>query len=173
MTAATNREEGPRPLLLLLSDRINDASECFLFFLMLLMIAVTTLQVVCRFFFTALAWSEELTCFLLVLASLVGAACAFKRGSHMAVTFLVQRLPQGLQRLLALLVHILGVTFFAVVAWYGAALVRSEGSQTTPALGISMSWVYLMYPLFGSIIILHLLSGLLTLWKAKRLPQEE
>ena len=66
------------------------------------MIFFTTLQVVTRVFFTALSWSEEITCFLLVYASLVGAAVAFKRGSHIAVTFIVQRLPAGVQKALAI-----------------------------------------------------------------------
>ena len=87
------QEGAPRPLLQVFSDKVNRASEVLLFLLMLLMIGVTTAQVFFRFFFEALTWSEELSCFLLVLASLLAAAVAFKRGTHIAVTFLTQKLP--------------------------------------------------------------------------------
>jgi TRAP-type C4-dicarboxylate transport system permease small subunit len=126
---------------------------------MLLMIGVTTAQVVFRFFFEALTWSEELSCFLLVLSSLLGAVIAFKRGSHIAVTFLIERLPEGPRRGLAVLVNLLGMLFFGVVAYYGVVLMGTEAEQTTPALLISMSWIYLMYPVLGGLAILHLLAN--------------
>jgi len=146
--------------LLELSDRINKISEVALFILMAGMIGVTTLQVFCRFFMEALIWSEELTRFMLVAASLLGAAIAFKRGSHIAVTFLVSKLPPMIRKMVALLVQFIGIFFFFVVAYYGALLMKSESYQTTPAMGISMTWVYLIYPLIGSIILIHLITGI-------------
>lgn len=144
-----------------LSDKLNKISEVILFFLMVGMIGVTTMQIFCRFFLDALIWSEELTRFMLVGASLLGAAIAFKRGSHIAVTFLVQKLPTAIRKLVALIVQLIGIGFFFIVAYYGALLMKSESYQTTPAMGISMTWVYLMYPLIGGIILIHLISGLM------------
>lgn len=154
------RGEATRPPLLRLSDGINRISEMVLFGMMLAMIAVTTLQIICRLFFDALICSEELTTYLLVAASLLGAAVAFKRGSHIAVTFVAHKLPSPLRKGAALLVQIVGIIFFAVIAFYGAELMSSEAQQTTPAMGISMTWIYAMYPLIGGIILLHLLAGL-------------
>jgi TRAP-type C4-dicarboxylate transport system permease small subunit len=148
-----------RPPLLLLSDIVNRASEAVLFLMIMVMIAVTTLQVVCRLFFEALIWSEELTTFLLVASSLLGAAVGFKRGSHIAVTFAVNRLPEKAKTAASVFVQLVGLVFFAVVAYYGAVLMKSEAMQTTPAMGISMTWIYLMYPVIGAVILLHLLAG--------------
>lgn len=145
--------------LLELSDKLNHISEVILFFLMVGMIGVTTLQIFCRFFLDALIWSEELTRFMLVGASLLGAAIAFKRGSHIAVTFMVMKLPAPIRKLVALLVQLIGIAFFIIVAYYGAILMNSESYQTTPAMGISMKWVYMMYPLIGGITLIHLISG--------------
>lgn len=152
---------GGRPLVSRIADRINGISEAVLFGLIATMIVVTTLQVICRFCFEALSWSEELTRFLLVFASLLGAAIAFRRGSHMAVTFVARRLPEGLQKILGVAVHLLGVLFFAVVVWYGARMMATEAGQATPAMGLSMSWLYAFYPLVGGIILLHLAAGIL------------
>jgi TRAP-type transport system small permease protein len=142
------------------SDRVNGWSEKLLFGLMVAMIFFTTLQVIFRVFFTAISWSEEITCFLLVYASLVGAAVAFKRGSHIAVSFVVQRLPRGGQKILAVGVHLLGIVFFTVIAVFGALLMRTESHQTSPALQIPMIWVYSVFPVLGAVIILHLLAGI-------------
>ena len=150
----------PPSLLRAWSDRINGWCEKALFGLMIAMIFFTTLQVITRVFFTALSWSEEITCFLLVYASLVGAAVAFKRGSHIAVTFIVQQLPAEIQKALALLVYLLGIGFFGVIAVYGILLMKTESHQTSPAMMIPMVWVYLIFPILGGIIILHLLAGL-------------
>jgi TRAP-type transport system small permease protein len=161
-------EGGSLPLLRRLSDAANRWSERALFVLMMLMVIVTTAQVVFRFFFDALTWSEELSCFLLVCASLVGAAVAFKRGSHIAITFLSERLPQGGKKALALAVHLLGLLFFGIVTWYGVVLMGTEAGQLTPALQISMKWVYLMYPVVGVVVMIHLLDGIARTWKGAR-----
>ena len=153
------RGETKRSPLLQLSDAVNTVSEVVLFGMILAMIAVTTLQIVCRIFFDALIWSEELTTYLLVASSLLGAAVGFKRGSHIAVTFLVNKLPEAPRKAVSVFVQCLGVFFFAVVAYYGADLMKSEAMQTTPAMGISMTWIYVMYPVIGGIILLHLLAG--------------
>lgn len=160
-----SRENGTRggsvfSPLVRLSDYVNKISEIVLFTMMLAMIAVTTMQIICRLFFEALIWSEELTTYLLVAASLLGAAIAFKRGSHIAVTFLVHKLPLPLKKATELLVQGIGILFFFVVAYYGGVLMKSEAMQTTPAMGISMTWIYLMYPVVGSIVLLHLVAGL-------------
>ena len=152
-------ESRPPSRLFAWSDRVNGWSEKVLFVLMVAMIFFTTLQIICRVFFTALSWSEELTCFLLVYASLVGAAVAFKRGSHIAVTFIVQRLPAGMQKASAVLVHLLGIGFFVVIAFYGVLLMKTESHQTSPAMMIPMVWVYMIFPVLGG-IILHLLTAL-------------
>lgn len=150
---------GGRSPLARLSDSVNRISEVLLFVLMMLMIAVTSLQIVCRVFFEALIWSEELTTYLLVASSLLGAALAFKRGSHIAVTFLVDRMPPALRRAARIFVQLTGMVFFSVVAFYGAVLTRSEAMQTTPAMGISMTWIYLVYPVAGCVVLLHLAAG--------------
>lgn len=141
-----------------LSARINGLCEVLLFVLMIAMIVITTAQVVCRLVTQALTWSEELTRFLLVAASLVGAAVAFYRGSHISVAFVIEKLPKRGQTLVFLVMQALGVLFFGVLARYGHVIMEREALQTTPALGISMSVLYAQFPLFSAVVILHLLA---------------
>ena len=150
-----------RPVIMLLSDRVNKICEIVLFIFIFAMIITTTMQVIFRFFFQALSWSEEITRFLLVWSSLIGAAIAFKRGSHIAVTFVIERFPPALRKLAVVITHILGVIFFFIVLWYGIELMIEESTQTSPALNIPMPYIYSIYPIMGAVIILHLASGLM------------
>ena len=141
-----------------LSDTVNLWCERLLFVLMTAMICFTTLQVLFRVFFTALSWTEEITCFFLFYASLVGTAVACKRGSHIAITFVVRRLPAPVRRILAGTVHMGGILFFGVMAYFGVLLMQTEVLQTSPGLQIPMTWIYAAFPIVGAVAILHLLA---------------
>ncbi|MDD4837221.1 MAG: TRAP transporter small permease [Dethiosulfovibrio sp.] len=155
-------------LLRRLSFNVNRICEVTLFSLMVFMVGLTVAQILCRVFFQALVWSEELVRFSLVAASLVGASVAFYRGSHISISFLTDRLPSGLRLAVQVAMRLGAVAFFVVVAWYGWVLMGTEAFQTTPALGISMRWVYAMYPLFGAVVILHLVAGFADLMGGER-----
>lgn len=140
------------------SNRVNHCCEAGLFVTLVAMTAVTILQIVFRIWFRALTWSEELTCFLLVFASFLGTAVAFKRGAHIAVAFLVDMMPKPVAKLCEIGIACVGTVFFTVVAWYGGVLCWQERAQTATAIAISMSWIYLIFPVTGLIVILHLIS---------------
>lgn len=142
------------------SFNVNRLCEALLFALMVFMVGLTVAQIICRVFFQALVWSEELIRFSLVASSLVGTSVALYRGSHISISFLTDRLPARLRLAVRMTARLGSVAFFSVVAWYGWILMGTEAFQTTPALGISMRWVYAMYPMFGIISILHLAAGL-------------
>ena len=165
MPSSKARKEVEASFLHRLSDKANSVTEALLFATMILMVTVTTLQVVFRFFFNALTWSEELSCFLLVLASLLGASVAFKKGNHIAVTFLLDKLSGAGKKLMQTLIGLLGFGFFAIVAYYGVVLMRAESGQLTPAMGLSMRWIYLMYPITGGLVMLHIADSIAAVWK--------
>jgi TRAP-type C4-dicarboxylate transport system permease small subunit len=140
----------------LLSEGVNVLCEVGLFATLTLMTAVTILQIVCRIWFKALTWSEEATCFLLVFASFLGTTVAFKRGSNIAVNFLLDALPKPVRKIAMLAIELAGIVFFGVTAWYGAVLCVSERMQMASSMPISMAWMYAVFPLIGAIAILHL-----------------
>lgn len=139
-----------------LSEKVNVLCEMALFITLSLMTAVTIMQIVCRQWFKALTWSEELNCFLLVFASFLGACVAFKRGSNITVNFLRDALPAPARRVVLIATEMVGIVFFAAVGWYGAVLCVNERFQTASSMPISMSWMYLIFPLTSVITILHL-----------------
>ena len=147
-----------------LSDRTNQITEYIVFGMMVIMTTVIISQIIFRFFFTALSWSEEVARFLLVWSSLLGAAIGFKRGSHITVTLLVSKFPPRILKFLKFLAYVLEAIFFYIVIVYGVSLMRVQASQTSAALLISMSYIYAIYPIGGIIIFVHLISNILELF---------
>lgn len=119
----------------------------------LVMTMLTLLQVVLRYVFrTPLVWTEEASVFLMIWMAFVGAGVAMRRGAHVAMTLLVERMPSGLSQALIALSRILVLAFLAVLAWQGWLLAMSVGGQRSPALAIPMAWPYLTMP-FGALFM--------------------
>jgi TRAP-type C4-dicarboxylate transport system permease small subunit len=121
------------------------------------MIAVTTLQIVCRIFFDAPHWSESSPP-IYSSRHPFSARRGLQKRSHIAVTFLVNNSLNSSEKPSPFFVQCLAC-FSLRRRLYGAELMKSEAMQTTPAMGISMTWIYVMYPVIGGIILLHLLAG--------------
>ena len=155
----------PRSLLGKLSDGVNTACEMGLFATLTLMTVLTILQIVCRMWFRALTWSEEAVSFLLVFATFLGAAIAFKRGSNIAVTFMLDALPKPFKKAALILIQLLGLAFFGVTTWYGAALCFQERMQFASSMPISMGWIYMVFPLTGAITMLHIANHVENLFR--------
>ncbi|HID16421.1 MAG TPA: TRAP transporter small permease, partial [Candidatus Atribacteria bacterium] len=139
-----------------ISDVVNRYIEYVVFAMMVAMTTVIILQIIFRFFFTALSWSEEVARFLLVWSSLLAASIGFKKGSHITVSFLVKKFPENIQKILSIIAYILEAVFFFIIILFGIKLMIVQATQTSAALLISMSYIYSIYPIGGGIILLHL-----------------
>ena len=69
------------------SDLLDKICSVILVAMLAGMVLTTSLQIICRVFFTALSWSEEVTRYLLVWSTFLGAGCVYKKGGHISVTF--------------------------------------------------------------------------------------
>lgn len=138
-----------------LSDFINKFVEWFLFLTIAIMTFVISIQIIFRVFFTALSWSEELARYLLVWSSFLGASVAVKRGAHIAVSFLVERLQGGAARIVRYLTLSSMEIFFLIGGFYGIKLIQRQVFQISPALRIPMRHVYLIIPISMFIMFFH------------------
>jgi tripartite ATP-independent transporter DctM subunit len=131
-----------------------------------LLIAVITglvaLQVLFRYVVNyTLPWSEELSRYLFLWGSLLGAVVALGRGAHLGVDSLVRRVPSGIRDLVARIVAVLVVAFALVLGWQGMILLPSTVSQHSPTLGLSMVWVFAAVPVTAGLLLVLQLRGLL------------
>lgn len=105
------------------------------------------LGIVCRYVFRAsLVWTEEVARYSLVWLVLLGAGCAAAKGDHMALDFIVPRLPRMLRlpleclRLVALLA-VLGA--LATLGWQNLA---GTWGMKTMALGVPKALLLMALP---------------------------
>jgi|SRR6056297_1310809 len=143
----------------LASELVDKWIRYLVFILISAMIIITTLQVFCRVLFTALSWSEEATRYLLVWSTFFTATLAYKRGKHIAITFVVEFLPKKIKALVIFLGYFLSAIFFMTVFYYGMQMINLQIFQISPAMGIPMKHVYLAIPISMVIMMIHAASG--------------
>jgi TRAP-type C4-dicarboxylate transport system permease small subunit len=125
------------------------------------MVIITGAQIVCRLFFTSLAWSEEATRYLLIWSTFFGAGCVYKHSGHISITILQNLVPEKVSRILQLLVLALCMVLFAMVVWYGIVYFGKQGKQLSPALRLPMRYVYTCIPIGCGIMFFHALDAFL------------
>ncbi|MBQ8074405.1 MAG: TRAP transporter small permease [Oscillospiraceae bacterium] len=118
------------------------------------MVIITTAQIICRIWFTALSWSEEVTRFLLIWSTFLGATCVYRRGGNIAITAVQGLFPEKVQKVLRVLVHIVCFVLFAVLLYYGI-LYCNKQVRTAAALPIKMKYIYMCLPIGLGICMYH------------------
>lgn len=119
------------------------------------MILTITLQIIFRVLFDALVWSEEVARYLLVWTTFLGAALAYQRGRHIAVTFLVDAIPRKAGTAVRLFAYLAAIVFFAVVLVVGVRYMRLQSFQVSASLRIPMPIVYAVIPISALIMLYY------------------
>ncbi len=152
-----------------LSDGLNRLAELIVTALVAAVVATMTWGVFSRFVLHApLAWSEELSRYLLVWLSFLGASVAFRRGLHMGMDALVNRFPDLARRVLRTCGLLIVFSVLVVICITGTQLALFVAPQRSPALRISMSGPYLAVPVASALMVVHTVADLLNLWRSKR-----
>lgn len=105
-----------------------------------------------------LAWSLEVTAFLLLWLTFLGCSAAMARGAHMRVTEIVAHVvPEKLQPVLDLLISIVIVLLLSSLIYYGATISMHTWAQKTTVLYWPVGLLYASMPVGIAItLIFHL-----------------
>ena len=149
------------------ASRTIDRVSCVLMATLLAaMVVVIFAQVLWRYTFQAsIFWSEELSRYLMIWATMFGAGVCLWRGAHMAVRLVHDLFPARIRQLITLFVYVLILAFLSVVVWYGGSLVRRMWYQLSPTLQLPMGLVYMAVPLGAFLMSIHTLSLLEKIWR--------
>jgi TRAP-type C4-dicarboxylate transport system permease small subunit len=101
----------------------------------------------------SLSWSEELARYLMIWIACLGAAVAYREGSHFAITLIIDKFHGTLQKTLTKIAEIMIFIFVGIVAVEGILLLHGLEGQTTPAIQIPMGIPYLIIPVACFIIV--------------------
>ncbi len=111
---------------------------------------------------TGSQWPEPISILLMVVFTFFGAAAAYRAGSHIAVAMVTDRLPAGLKRPLAGVVHLVMLVVAVFMTVYGAKLCEGTWGQTIgeiPWMPVGAS--YLPVPLGGLITAIFILEHMM------------
>lgn len=128
-----------------------------------LMVAVVFAQVIFRYvLIRPIFWADELSRYLFVWISFVGAGLAMGGRLHYGFDYLVGKFPPGMQRAVGVLMTLLAGAFLVLCLVLGIAVVRIVAAQRSPSLQVSMGWVYSALPVGSALLILHLIDQAVT-----------
>ena len=127
--------------------------------IMTLLVFTVLLQVFMRYVMgSPVTFTEELSRFLLIWLGLLAASYAYRQRMHLALDLLVLKLKGRQKNVLNIIIHTLIALFSAGVLVYGGiqlVILTWVLDQNSPALGVSMSFVYLVLPVSGLAIIIY------------------
>lgn len=139
---------------------LDTAENIVLVSMFVAMVLVIFFQVIMRYVFkNSLSWSEELGKFIFVWISWIGIAIGQKRGEHIRITILVDRLPFKAQQFLILLSDLVVVGICVVTTYYAISLVGSQAGTRYAGIKISMSWGYLSVAVGCILMIIRCIVG--------------
>jgi TRAP-type C4-dicarboxylate transport system permease small subunit len=121
------------------------------------MLCIIFMQVVTRYVFGyTYEWSEELARFLFVWVVFLGSALIMGEGGHLAVTLLVSKLkgrPSG--TVLQIFINSCSYIFIGLLFTQGWKMTSIMSFQTSPGMGLSMSYVYSIIPISAVLMLLY------------------
>lgn len=124
--------------------------------LLLTMVVIQALGVIFRFVLRdSLSWSDEVSSYLFVWLTCLGAAVGVKRRVHPEVKALADRLPAITQNTLKDITDLAIIGLGAVFVVYGGDMLALMGTETASSIPISMVYPYLAIPVGGALLILH------------------
>jgi TRAP-type C4-dicarboxylate transport system permease small subunit len=103
-------------------------------------------------------WVEEVGELLLAWLTMLGAAVGIAERSHFTLTVLTHRLPPAARRGVHAINYMLIAGFGGLVAWTGWKLVALNRELASPALEISLGWLYGSAVAGGILIVLYALG---------------
>jgi len=109
----------------------------------------------------SLAFTEELVVSFFVWLTLLGAAIAFRQGSHLGFNSITDRLPLKIQKILLWLSALLGVTLFIVLIFFSIHQIKDEIALkiTSSGIGVPQWWYSVGMPVWSILVIIRILQG--------------
>ncbi|MFC3197877.1 TRAP transporter small permease [Parapedobacter deserti] len=142
-----------------MKKRLDRFLEVFLVFLLSILVVAVVWQVFSRYILNApSSVTEEIARYLLVWVGILGAAYCSGQNDHLAIDILPSKLDEQTQRKLKLIVNVLIILFSTLVFIIGGGrlvYLNHILGQSSAALRLPLSWVYVVVPFSGVVILLY------------------
>lgn len=132
----------------------------FLIVSLIVMVLVTFMQIVLRWFNAATVWAEEFSRYVMLYQVWVGASYAVHEDVHIRITALIGKLSGGRRRGMDLVVLTLWLLFALWLTVEGCVLVGKIAAmgQVSSAMRIPMTIPYASVPIGGALMTIRLVQ---------------
>lgn len=133
-------------------DYIEESLVCVC---LVVMTALTFVNVVARYVFSAsLSFSEEITTYLFVLLSLLGSAIAAKRGAHLGLTIISDRVGPKAGRVLGVISMAFATAFSALICYFGFFMALNQFNKGQLTAGTQLpEWIFGSFVPIGALFV--------------------
>lgn len=135
--------------------------------LFMLMTVVGTYQILVRYVFKSPSTiSEELISYSFAWMSMFAASYIFGKRDHMRMVFFIEKFSKNNQRIVGIITEIVVLLFaLGVLVGGGSYITSLSMTQMTPALKISMGYIYLVIPVCGVMTAIYSILNIIDLMK--------
>lgn len=132
----------------------------FLIVSLIVMVLVTFMQIVLRWFNAATVWAEEFSRYVMLYQVWIGASYAVHEDAHIRITALIGKLSGGRRRGMDLAVLTLWLLFALWLTVEGCVLVGKIAAmgQVSSAMRIPMTIPYASVPIGGALMTIRLVQ---------------
>lgn len=124
------------------------------------MMTAVLVQIAGRYVFNySISGASEIATFSQIWLVFFGAGVAMRRGQHVVVDILALFLPDGVRRIVSIIVAAGSIAFVLIVAWTSLALIKFGFIQTSPALQLPMWMIYLCMPIGSLYLVLEIVAA--------------
>jgi TRAP-type C4-dicarboxylate transport system permease small subunit len=143
-------------------DRLEKLAIWITSLLVVVLLGNETLGMVYDLLGRSIPWTTELSVCVFAWVVFLGAGILTRRGGHISLEIIVERLPPSWQAWLQVIYAILAIAVAVVLIYFGGQLALFVGRfQKSVYLELSMFYFYLSVPVGGLLICLNSLGTIL------------
>jgi TRAP-type C4-dicarboxylate transport system permease small subunit len=121
---------------------LDRSLQVFTAFLVVVLLCTVTAGIVYRAINQPLSWTDEICGFLMVWLACLGWMIATRRGAHIRIRLIQDRLPKLAWRGFELNSQVAVAVIGGVVAWASIGLMRVNSDIEAMSLPVSVAWMY-------------------------------
>lgn len=149
-------------------DKVINKIPRFIVIIMLSVMSVVVFaQVLFRIVHLSIPWSEELSKYLLIWSTFLGAAICIRKGSLVGLEFLKNSMSEEKQKILQTILNLIVCAMLLFLINVGFWAVRRVWFQITPVLKLSMGLMYAAIPIGSVFMLINQILVTIYLWKGE------
>ena len=149
-------------------DKVINKILRFIVIIMLSVMSVVVFaQVLFRIVHLSIPWSEELSKYLLIWSTFLGAAICIRKGSLVGLEFLKNSMSEEKQKILQTILNLIVCAMLLFLINVGFWAVRRVWFQITPVLKVSMGLMYAAIPIGSVFMLINQILVTIYLWKGE------